>query len=62
MKMFGIQTLFLAVMLCYLADIYHCFGGRPICCFLYPKDGGSRYLTNRASQTANYTASHATKP
>jgi hypothetical protein len=25
-------------MLCYFVDIYHCFGGRPICCFLYPKD------------------------
>jgi hypothetical protein len=38
------------------------FGGRLICCFLYPKDEGSRYLHNSASQTANYTASHATKP
>lgn len=46
--------------------IYHWFGGRPICCFLHPKDEGSRYLPNSASQPAsqpaNYTASHAAKP
>lgn len=49
-------TFSLNVMPCYLVN--RCHWLEDICCFLYTKDGGRRYLPNSACHLEDYTASH----